>query len=137
MDSGVIPGGNALANLIQAGRNIGVRSVEDDQRFFAFFHRLPVWIRSRHMTSHYKLVCVLFDEDRNVSRKRNTVGVRNQNCERVCSHERESRGAIFLAVKFWYVHCLDLPVETTVAGIITTRASAHVQGCCGRIMPWP
>ncbi len=65
------------------------------------------------MTSHYELVCVLFDKDRNVSRKRNTVGVRNQNCERVCSHERESRGAIFLTVKFWYVHCLDLPVETS------------------------
>ena len=56
------------------------------------------------MTLHHDLISGFVNEKREVSGERNTVRGRNQNGEWIRSHESEDGGAIFLAVKFGYVH---------------------------------
>jgi hypothetical protein len=56
------------------------------------------------MTLHHDLISGFVNEKREVSGERNTLRGCNQNGKWICSHESDRRGAIFLAVKFGYVH---------------------------------
>ena len=88
------------------------------------------------MTLHHDLVSGFVNEKREVSGEWNTLRGRNQNGKWICSHESEGRGAIFLAVKFGYIH---FPVSrlSRFARDAGEGAPPHVQGCCGTAIPCP
>src|SRR5579863_32120 len=61
-------------------------------------------IRLRHVALNYDLITLFVDEKWEVSCERNAFDVGNQNRKWVRSHKSEDGGAIFLTVKFGYVH---------------------------------
>jgi hypothetical protein len=58
------------------------------------------------VAAHDDLISGFVHQEREMSGERNSVNVRNQDGERICPHESEDGGAIFLTVKFGYVHFL-------------------------------
>src|SRR5579872_3839625 len=122
MNGGVVPGGDALSNLVQAWRNVGVGAVKNYQRFFAALHRLPVRIRLGHVAAHYDLTFGFFYQEREVSGEGNSVCIGYQDGKWICPHEGEDCGAVFLAVKFWYVHF-------SVSNVRATRRRVKIASC--------
>src|ERR1700730_5818682 len=66
-------------------------------------------VRLRHVALHYDLIALFLYEHREMSSKRHAVDIRNQNGERICSHESKGSSAVFLAIEFGYVQFLGSP----------------------------
>src|ERR1700691_6748440 len=104
MHRSIIPRGNALPTLIQAGRNISMRTMKDSQRLLVIFQKTAVRIRLGHVSMQNHLIAHFPHENGDVSRERTIVRRRNQNGERIRPHESDRIRVLANPVKFGDVH---------------------------------
>src|SRR5579885_3425191 len=124
MDGCIVPGGDIWYRLIPGRRDIGMRSLEDYQRFLLPIKAVPLWVRPRQMAQQCTIGAMLtIQQERQVRGYRNTILLRYQNSKTIVAHQRVERRQIIFTERGRNVHVVPSLEEDQRLHSHTNRVS--------------